>query len=321
MNKKILLIMIAFICCFVLSGCSMGVNEAELKDEYAPFLFKFKYPKKDYVFDADLDHAKYVQGTLKNEEKNIKIIFDFTDMSKSGLNSEMNYKSKKSNFKKTLYTNIGGYEYYDEKEYYGVSLFDMKTSDSMNCALTVIVSKLDSKNDANIEEFVNSKDFDRIMKSINLDTNVDGKKIDGFISDNHKLIVKNLKSEDGYSVKQYSTSGGVMSSYLIGDDKNKDAGAYFRVDYNELEKVYKSFDEMISSKVKSKEEYVSYDLFGLKVKKRVLSNNSSKKYSKSMQGYFERDEKIFSFSYYQYVGVKDEVGKKLVNDVLNNLEF
>lgn len=197
----------------------------------------------------------------------------------------------------------------------------MKTSDSMNCALTVIVSKLDSRNNANIENFVDSKDFDRIMKSINLNTNVDGKKVNGIISDNHRLIVKNLKSEDGYSVNQYSTSGGVMSSYLFDDDKNKDAGAYFRVDYNELEKIYKSFDEMIISKIKSKEEYVSYDLFGLKVKKRVLSNNSSKNYSKNMQRYFERDGKIFSFSYYQYVGVKDEVGKKLVNAVFSNLKF
>lgn len=47
----------------------------------------------------------------------------------------------------------------------------------------------------------------------------------------------------------------------------------------------------------------------------------SKLDSRNMQGYFEKDGKIFSFSYYQYVGVKDEVGKKLVNAVLSNLKF
>lgn len=62
-----------------------------------------------------------------------------------------------------------------------------------------------------------------------------------------------------------------------------------------LKKIYKSFDEMISSKVKSKEEYVSYDLFGLKVKKEFFLITVEKNIVRICKGILREMERYLVF--------------------------
>ena len=91
MNKKIIFSVLAILItlCLILTGCGKNKKDenkedenketAKLVDEYAPFEFTIKYPKDaGYKFEADLENTPYVAGKLINEEKNIKISFNFS---------------------------------------------------------------------------------------------------------------------------------------------------------------------------------------------------------------------------------------------------
>ena len=113
------------------------METAELVDEYAPFEFTIKYPKDaGYKFEADLENTPYVAGKLINEEKNIKISFNFSKTYESSMKKEKENKSSQENYAETNYTKLGGYEYYDKFNYYGVSLLNKNEEGS---CLQVIV--------------------------------------------------------------------------------------------------------------------------------------------------------------------------------------
>ena len=86
MNKKTILSVLAILItiCLILTGCGKNKEDenketAKLVDEYAPFEFTIKYPKDaGYKFEADLENTPYVAGKLINEERNIKISFNFS---------------------------------------------------------------------------------------------------------------------------------------------------------------------------------------------------------------------------------------------------
>lgn len=335
MNKKIIFSVLAIVItlCLVLIGCGANKEDknkevAKLVDEYAPFEFTIKYPKDaGYKFEADLENTPYVAGKLINEEKNIKISFNFSKTYESSMKKEKENKSSKENYTETNYTELGGYEYYDKLNYYGENL--LSKNEEGNC-LQVIVKIAKNKNngaDLDVTEFAKSEVLKNILKSMTLNDKIEGKKIDGTISSNHKLIVKNLENpdENKYYVDQYPDTNGVTNIYALKEvNKYKGEGVSFRLTYYGNEGNYKDLDTCLAYQEKTfKKKFEDYNLFGQKVKVDVSrhaigESSSPEKYKNWIAGYFEKDGKVYDFLYIQYVGIEDSLGEKLINNVLNN---
>ena len=342
MNKKIIfsVIIILITLCVILIGYSKNnehknkenKNEevAKLVDKYAPFEFTVKYPKDGgYKFEADLENTPYVAGKLINEEKNIKISFNFSKTYESSIKKEKENKSSQENYAETNYTKLGGYEYYDKFNYYGVSLLNKNEEGSCLQVIVKISKNKNSGADLDVTEFAKSEEIKNILSSMTLNDKIEGEKVDGTISSNHKLIVKNIENpdENKYYVNQYPDSNGVTSIYGLKEvNKYKGEGASFRLTYYGNEGNYKDLDTCLAYQEKTfKKKFEDYNLFGQKVKVDVSryaigENASPEKYKSWIAGYFEKDGKVYDFLYIQYVGVDDSLGEKLVNNVLNNFE-
>ena len=332
MNKKrtisILVILIAF--CLMLTGCGKEDNRevAKLVDEYAPFEFTIKYPKDaGYKFEANLESTPYVSGKIINEDKNTVISISFDKTASSSMKSAKESASKKDNYAETNYTELGGYEYCTDKNYFGKSLLN-KFDEFWHIAVAIKMEKYKSSGaDINIQEFAKSEEFKGILSSITFNDKIEGKKIDGTISDNHKLIVKSLENPDEskYEVVQYPDSNGVMNKYKIKEGKYDDEGAQLRISYLGNEGNYKDLATCLAYREKVfKDVFQDYSLFGQKVKvnvKRYAIGESSlpTKYKMWISGYFEKEGKVYEFLYVQYVGIEDSLGEKLVNNVLKNI--
>ena len=335
MNKKIILSVLAILItlCLALTGCGANKEDknkevAKLVDEYAPFEFTIKYPKDaGYKFEADLENTPYVAGKLINEEKNIKISFNFSKTYESSMKKEKENKSSKENYTEKNYTELGGYEYYDKLNYYGANLLSKNEEGS---CLQVIVKIGKNKNngaDLDVTEYAKSEELKNILKSMTLNDKIEGKKIDGTISSNHKLIVKKLENPDEskYYVSQYPDTNGVTNIYALKEvNKYKGEGAFFRLTYYGNEGNYKDLDTCLAYQEKTfKKKFEDYNLFGQKVKVDVSrhaigESSSPEKYKNWIAGYFEKDGKVYDFLYIQYVGIEDSLGEKLINNVLNN---
>lgn len=335
MNKKIIFSVLAILItlCLALTGCGANKEDknkevAKLVDEYAPFEFTIKYPKDaGYKFEADLENTPYVAGKLINEERNIKISFNFSKTYESSMKKEKENKSSKENYTETNYTELGGYEYYDKLNYYGANLLSKNEEGS---CLQVIVKIGKNKNngaDLDVTEYAKSEELKNILKSMTLNDKIEGKKIDGTISSNHKLIVKKLENPDEskYYVNQYPDTNGVTNIYALKEvNKYKGEGAFFRLTYYGNEGNYKDLDTCLAYQEKTfKMKFEDYTLFGQKVKVDVSRHaigetSSPEKYKTWIAGYFEKDGKVYDFLYIQYVGVDDSLGEKLINNVLNN---
>lgn len=172
MNKKIILSVLAILIsiCLILTGCGKNKEDenkeiAKLVDEYAPFEFTIKYPKDaGYKFEADLENTPYVAGKLINEEKNIKISFNFSKTYESSMKKEKENKSSQENYAETNYTKLGGYEYYDKFNYYGVSLLNKNEEGS---CLQVIVKISKNKNNGaklDVTEFAKTEELKKYLK-------------------------------------------------------------------------------------------------------------------------------------------------------------
>lgn len=341
MNKKtilsiliVLIILILLATCLVLTGCGKSKEDenkevAKLVDEYEPFEFTFKYPKDaGYEFEADLESIPYVQGTLTNEEKNVEILFIFGKVTESSFKTEKESNSKESNYAETNYTSLGGYEYINSTgfRYYGINLLDTLSEENY-FKVTVRIDQHKGTGSAdNIIEFSKSEEFKEILKSMSLNLQIEGKKIDGIISTNHKLIVKNIENPDEskYDVKQYTDANGIMNLYRLKNGKYDEEGASFRLTYYGNTGNCKDLDTYLAHQEKVfKKKFVDYTLFGQQVKVDVSKyeigeSAAPQKCKMWISGLFEKDGKVFEFLYIQYVGIDDSIGEKLVNNVLNN---
>lgn len=113
MNKKIILSVLAILItlCLILTGCGKNKEDenketAKLVDEYAPFEFTIKYPKDaGYKFEADLENTPYVAGKLINEEKNIKISFNFSKTYESSMKKKKRISLAKKIMRKQIILN------------------------------------------------------------------------------------------------------------------------------------------------------------------------------------------------------------------------
>lgn len=336
MNKKrtililiisILAILIA-VCLILVCGKKNNREIAKLVDEYAPFEFTIKYPKDaGYKFEANLESTPYVSGKFINEEKNVVISVGFDKIASSSMKSAKESASKKDNYAETNYTELGGYEYCTNENYFGKSLLN-QFDEFWHIAVTIKMEKYKSSGaDVNIQEFAKSKESKGILSSITFNDKIEGKKVDGTISDTHNLIVKNLENPDEskYKVVQYPDSNGVMSKYVLKDGKYEDEGAHLRISYYGNEGNYKDLAICIAHREKTaKDVFKDYSLFGqnvkVNVKKYAIGESSAPaKYKMWISGYFEKEGKVYEFLYVQYVGVEDNLGEKLVNNVLNNI--
>lgn len=335
MNKKtilsILIILILLATCLVLTGCGKSKEDtnketAKLVDEYAPFEFTFKYPKDTgYEFKSDLKTIPYVSAKLINEEKNIKISFTFDKTSDSNYKSEKESAAKKDNYSETNYVELGGYEYCTDELYYSSNLLNT-FGEFEHYKVTVKIEKNDfRKEEVNLAEISKSAEIQGILKSMTLNDQIEGKKVDGVISENHRIIVKHLTNidESKYELEQYATSNGVTSKYTIKSGENAGKAVLFKIDYSGSEGNLKDLATYIAKQEEYKKKFVDYTLFGQKVKVDVTKHaigegTNADKYKSNIMGYFEKDGKVFGFQYIQAIEVEDSLGEKLMNDVLNN---
>ncbi|HJJ04677.1 MAG TPA: hypothetical protein OIM45_02185 [Clostridiaceae bacterium] len=336
MNKKtiisILIILILLATCLVLTGCGenkkedLNKEEAKLVDEYAPFEFTFKYPKDaGYEFKPDLKAVPYVTAQLINEEKNIKISFTFDKTGDAGYKSEKESATKQDNYSETNYCELGGYEYRTDKLYYSSNLLNT-FDENMHYKVTVKVEKNNyNKSEINLAEVAKSSEIQEMLKSMKLNDQIEGKKVDGIISENHRIIVKNLTNidENKYRLEQYATSNGVTSKYTVKAGEAIGKSVLFKIEYFGDEGNFKDLATYIAKQESYKKKFVDYTLFGQKVKVDVTKNaigegTNADKYKLNIMGYFEKDGKLFGFQYIQAIEVEDSLGEKLVNDVLSN---
>ena len=337
MNKKIIIpIAIVLLVIGVIVGVKMNNSnnskedlnkeEAKLVDEYAPFEFTFKYPKDaGYEFKPDLNSVPYVNAELINEEKNIKISFSFDKTSDSNYKSEKESATKQDNYSETNYNELGGYEYCTDKLYYSSNLLNT-FDENMHYKVTVKIEKNNyTKGEVNLSEISKSAEIQELLKSMKLNDQIEGKKVDGIISENHRIIVKNLTNidENKYKLEQYATSNGVTSKYTVKTGEATGKAVLFKIDYSGDEGNFKDLATYIAKQESYKKKFADYDLFGQKVKVDVTKNaigegTNADKYKLNIMGYFEKDGKVYDFLYIQYVGVDDSLGEKLVNNVLNN---
>ena len=339
MNKKrTILISILILVILILFAVGLMLTKSEKKednreiaklvDEYAPFEFTIKYPRDaGYKFEENLESTPYVSGKIINEDKNVVISISFDKTASSSMKSAKESASGKDNYAETNYTGLGGYEYCTADNYYGKSLLN-EFDEFWHIAVTIKMEKYKSSGaDVNIQEFAKSEDFKGILSSITFNDKIEGKKVDGTISDTHNLIVKNLENPDEskYKVVQYPDSNGVMSKYVLKDGKYEDEGAHLRISYYGNEGNYKDLATCIAHREKTaKDVFQDYSLFGqnvkVNVKKYAIGESSAPtKYKMWISGYFEKEGKVYEFLYVQYVGIEDSLGEKLVNNVLNNI--
>lgn len=335
MNKKTILIMAILVLVIIIAVClGLGLGKkgkgevAKLVDEYAPFEFTINYPKDaGYKFEANLESTPYVSGKIINEEKNIAITVSFDKISSSSMKDAKENASKKDNYAETKYTELGGYEYCTDENYFGKSLLN-QFDEFWHIAVGIKMEKYKSNGaDVNIQEFAKSKEFKSILSSITFNDKIEGKKVDGAISNNHKLIVKSIANPDEskYEVAQYPDSTGVMNKYTIKNGKYDDEGVQLRISYFGNEGNYKDLATCLAYREKSsKDVFQDYSLFGqnvkVNVKKYAIGESSAPtKYKMWISGYFEKEGKVYEFLYVQYVGVEDSLGETLVNNVLNNI--
>ena len=120
------------------------------------------------------------------EEKNIKISFKFSKTYESSMKKEKENKSSQENYAETNYTKLGGYEYYDKFNYYGVSLLNKNEEGS--CLQVIVKISKNKNNGANLDvtEFAKTEELKNILSSMTLNDKIEGKKVDGIISSNHK---------------------------------------------------------------------------------------------------------------------------------------
>ena len=336
MNKKITILILAIAILAIVIGVSLVLvsgkknngEVAKLVDEYAPFEFTINYPKDaGYKFEANLESTPYVSGKIINEEKNIVISVGFDKIASSSMKSAKESASEKANYAETNYTQLGGYEYCTDENYFGKSLLN-QFDEFWHIAVTIKMEKYKSNGtDVNVQEFAKSKEFKNILTSITFNDKIEGKKVDGAISNNHKLIVKSLENPDEskYEVIQYPDSTGVMNKYVVKEGKYEDEGVHLRVTYYENEGNYKDLATCLAYRERTaKDVFQDYSLFGqnvkVNVKKYAIGESSMPtKYKMWISGYFEKEGKVYEFLYVQYVGVEDSLGEKLVNNVLNNI--
>lgn len=340
MNKKIIIpiailaIVIVLLVIGLIIGLRTGSNtkenlnkeEAKLVDEYAPFEFTFKYPKDaGYEFKSDSKAVPYVTAQLINEEKNIKISFTFDKTGDANYKSEKESAAKQENYSETNYCELGGYEYCTDKLYYSSNLLNT-FDENMHYKVTVKVEKNNyNKGEINLAEVAKSSEIQEILKSMKLNDQIEGKKIDGIISENHRIIVKNLTNidESKYELEQYATSNGVTSKYTVKTGENTGKSVLFKIEYFGDEGNFKDLATYIAKQESYKKKFVDYTLFGQNVKVDVTKNaigegTNANKYKLNIMGYFEKDGKVFGFQYIQAIEVEDSLGEKLLNDVLNN---
>lgn len=74
-----------------------------------------------------------------------------------------------------------------------------------------------TKGEVNLSEISKSAEIQELLKSMTLNDQIEGKKVDGIISENHRIIVKNLTNidENKYELEQYATSNAVTSKYTV----------------------------------------------------------------------------------------------------------
>ena len=118
-----------------------------------------------------------------------------------------------------------------------------------------------------------------------------------------------------------------MSAFLLKDGKYNGSGAYFRVySASNIDKEkFGTLDKVLEYYQGSTWNYTYTDdtLAGqaVKIEHNPKATSTSDKYSIWESGYFEKDGEVFNFLYYRYTDVPEEIGTKLITEVLNGISF
>ena len=313
-----------------------NAETGELNDKWNGLNVKFAYPKdKGFELTHSDEKEENPKVTMKSTDLNCKIELSFikaaadeatkrveryaTDTEKYAEATEIEYAGYKgcsvnytdwSGTKKFVLLMLGEA---DEEQWYGLSISIEKSSTFSTAA------------EFDAPAYYNSEDFQNLLNSVQY-SKTEPVEIDGVLSQNRDLVVKKLTAPNAdYTVEQYPDTNGVMNVFLLTDGQYKDSGAYFRV-YDETNidtTKFATLDKVIEYYTGDTWKYTYTDekLAGLDVKVEHRPNDTapSEKYAVWESGYFEKDGKVYNFLYYRYAEVPEDIGTKLIQDVVANM--
>lgn len=350
----VLIVTLLITALFVLTACGNKEGEAdkpskeveniyanaetcELNDKWNGLNVKFAYPK-DKGFELEFSDKKmeYQRVELESDDMNCDMVVKFNAVYSSEIeNRKANYAEDTEQYSNFEEIEVAGFKGYavDIKDYSGTNkvVFLMLArneaveENEYNAwwALEISIEAQSSYADTEFDAvtYYSGEEFQNLLKSI-IFTKTTPYTVDGVLGANRDLAVKNLTAPEGYTVSQYPDTNGVMSSYLLPDGKYNGSGAYFRVysmegidpeKFGTLEKVLEYYQKDTFKYTYTDGKAGNLDV---KIEHRPSQTSTSDKYAVWDSGYFVKDGKPYNFLYYRYEDVPEEIGTKLIDDVI-----
>ena len=359
--KKILSGILVFILLatslLVLTGCDRGgesggssakgvdklyanAETGVLTDKWNGLEVKFAYPKDaGYEIEFTEKSVEFQRATLESKDLNARIQIGFDEVFSNVVESKKEDIDKKpedyTDFQEVEYNGYKGYfvTEVDEKDpaKEGVLLLkEIEGDENEKWYALDITLKKENAYSKDVEfdplAYFNEDAFQNLLKSITF-TQIDKVEVDGVLGADREIVIKKLTAPEGYNVAQFPDTNGVMSAYMLPTGKWNSSGAYFRVfvPRKSSGERYGSLDEVLEYYSGHSFNYTFTDsnLAGqpVKVEHRPKATTTDAKYSVWDSGYFEKDGVVYNFLYYRYADVPEEVGTKLITDVLGGISF
>ena len=318
-----------------------NAETGELNDKWNGLKLKFAYPKdKGYEIEYSTKKVEYQKATLKSKDLNAKITISFVKVASNEIEKRKEgYDKKPDEYSDTQDIEFAGlkgittnYKHWSgEQKFVFFMLSEIPNDENGGWyGLNIMIEKLSTSSSAaefDAIAYYSEEEFQNLLNSL-IFTKLDPIEVGGVLGQDRYLIVKELEApSDDYTVSQYPDTNGVMSAFLLKDGKYNGSGAYFRVySASNIDKEkFGTLDKVLEYYQGSTWNYTYTDdtLAGqaVKIEHNPKATSTSDKYSIWESGYFEKDGEVFNFLYYRYTDVPEEIGTKLITEVLNGISF
>ena len=318
-----------------------NAETGELKDKWNGLDLKFAYPKdKGYEIEFTNKKVEYQKATLKSKDLNSKITISFVKAVSNEIEKrKTGYEQKPdeySNIQEIEFAGLKGittdYKHWSGNQKIVFFMLSEIEGDENNSwyGVNILIEKLSTSSSAtefDPVQYYSEEEFQNLLNSL-IFTKIDKVDVDGILGSDRYLIVKELEApSEEYTVAQYPDTNGVMSAFMLKDGKYNGSGAYFRIySASNIDKEkFGTLDKVMEYYSGSTWNYTYTDdtLAGqaVKIEHNPKASSTSDKYSIWESGYFEKDGEVFNFLYYRYTDVPEEIGTKLITEVLNGISF
>ena len=313
-----------------------NAETGELNDVWNGLSLKFAYPK-DKGFELTYSDKKEVNQkvTMKSTDLNCKIELSFKNVAADEATKRVEkYSEDTEKYAEATEIEYAGYKgcSVNYTDWSGTKKFVLlmlgEADEGKWYGLDISIEKYSTFSTAaefDAPEYYNSEEFQNLLNSIQY-TKTEPVQVDGVLSQNRDLVVKKLTApSDEYTVEQYPDTNGVMNAFMLTEGQYNGSGAYFRV-YDETNidtTKFATLDKVIEYYTGDTWKYTYTDekLAGLdvKVEHKPSDTAPSEKYAVWEAGFFEKDGKVYNFLYYRYAEVPEEIGTKLIEEVVANM--